>query len=66
MDTVYKLSVYCEEHNIDDIKVMGAPKTIDNDLGETDIALDLVLQPNLSRLRLPRLRVIALFMMSHP
>ena len=60
MDTVYKLSVYCEEHNIDDIKVMGAPKTIDNDLGET------VLQPNLSRLRLPRLRVIALFMMSHP
>ena len=36
MDTLYKLSVYCEEHNIDDIKVMGAPKTIDNDLGETD------------------------------
>ena len=36
MDTVYKLSVYCEEHNTDDIKVMGAPKTIDNDLGETD------------------------------
>lgn len=36
MDTVYKLSVYCEEHNINDIKVMGAPKTIDNDLGETD------------------------------
>ena len=36
MDTVYKLSVYCEEHNIDDIKIMGAPKTIDNDLGETD------------------------------
>lgn len=36
MDTVYKLSVYCEEHGIDDIKIMGAPKTIDNDLGETD------------------------------
>lgn len=36
MDTVHKLSVYCEEHGIDDIKVMGAPKTIDNDLGETD------------------------------
>lgn len=36
MDTVYKLSQYCKEHNIDDIKVMGAPKTIDNDLGETD------------------------------
>ncbi len=36
MDTVYKLSEYCKEHGIDDIKVMGAPKTIDNDLGETD------------------------------
>ena len=36
MDTVYKLSLYCKENNIDDIKVMGAPKTIDNDLGETD------------------------------
>ena len=35
-DTVYKLSIYCKENNIDDIKVMGAPKTIDNDLGETD------------------------------
>lgn len=36
MDTVYKLSIYCKENNIDDIKVMGAPKTIDNDLGETN------------------------------
>ena len=36
MDTVYKLSIYCKENNVDDIKVMGAPKTIDNDLGETD------------------------------
>lgn len=36
MDTVHKLSEYCKEHGIDDIKVMGAPKTIDNDLGETD------------------------------
>lgn len=36
MDTVYKLSRYCQEHNIEDIKIMGAPKTIDNDLGETD------------------------------
>ena len=36
MDTVYKLSIYFKENNIDDIKVMGAPKTIDNDLGETD------------------------------
>lgn len=36
MDTVYKLSLYCREHGVDDIKIMGAPKTIDNDLGETD------------------------------
>ena len=36
MDTVYKLSVYCREHGVDDIKIMGAPKTIDNDLGATD------------------------------
>lgn len=36
MDTVYKLSLYCKEHGVDDIKIMGAPKTIDNDLGETD------------------------------
>ena len=36
MDTVYKLSQYCKEHGVDDIKIMGAPKTIDNDLGETD------------------------------
>lgn len=36
MDTVYKLSEYCREHDIKDLKIMGAPKTIDNDLGETD------------------------------
>ena len=36
MDTVYKVAKYCKENNIDDIKVMGAPKTIDNDLCETD------------------------------
>lgn len=32
MDTVWKLSEYIKEHNIDDIVVIGAPKTIDNDL----------------------------------
>lgn len=32
MDTVYKISEYCKKHNIDDVKVIGAPKTIDNDL----------------------------------
>ncbi len=36
MDTVYKVSEYCALNGIDDIKVMGAPKTIDNDLCETD------------------------------
>lgn len=36
MDTVSKLSTYCEKHGIEDIKVIGAPKTIDNDLVGTD------------------------------
>lgn len=35
MDTVHKLSQYFSQNNID-IKVMGVPKTIDNDLCETD------------------------------
>lgn len=36
MDTVYKISEYCKRMHIDDIKIIGAPKTIDNDLLETD------------------------------
>lgn len=36
MDTVQKLADYCRLHKIDDIQVIGAPKTIDNDLMETD------------------------------
>lgn len=32
MDTVYKISEYCKRNNIEDVKVIGAPKTIDNDL----------------------------------
>ena len=36
MDTVLKLSDYCREKGINDIFVMGAPKTIDNDLAQTD------------------------------
>lgn len=32
MDTVWKLSDYIKEHHIPDIVVVGAPKTIDNDL----------------------------------
>ena len=36
MDTVYKISEYCKLMHIDDIKIIGAPKTIDNDLMETD------------------------------
>ncbi len=35
MDTCYKLSTLCKELNLD-IKVMGVPKTVDNDLVETD------------------------------
>lgn len=36
MDTVDKLSAFCKQQNIDDITVVGAPKTIDNDLVGTD------------------------------
>lgn len=36
IDTVYKLSNYCKIHHIFDIKIIGAPKTIDNDLAEID------------------------------
>lgn len=32
MDTVAKLSAYCKENGVEDIKVIGGPKTIDNDL----------------------------------
>lgn len=36
MDTVWSLSEYCKENKIEDLYVMGAPKTIDNDLCGTD------------------------------
>ena len=36
MDTVHKLSDYIRKHNIQGLSVMGAPKTIDNDLPVTD------------------------------
>lgn len=36
MDTVDQLSAYCEKNHITDISVIGAPKTIDNDLMGTD------------------------------
>lgn len=36
MDTVDKLSAYCKEKGVEDIHVIGAPKTIDNDLVGTD------------------------------
>lgn len=36
MDTVDKLSRYLTSHNINDIRIIGAPKTIDNDLAGTD------------------------------
>lgn len=38
MDTVGKLAEYCRDHHIQDVKIVGAPKTIDNDLSETDHA----------------------------
>ena len=36
MDTVAKYSAYLKDMGIDDIKIIGIPKTIDNDLCETD------------------------------
>lgn len=36
MDTVQKLSDYCKAQDIHDLFIMGAPKTIDNDLEGTD------------------------------
>lgn len=36
MDTVMKLSLYCKKNNINTIKIIGAPKTIDNDLEGID------------------------------
>ena len=36
MDTVAKYSAYLRDKKIDDIKMIGIPKTIDNDLCETD------------------------------
>ncbi len=36
MDTVDKLSAFCAKNGIEDIKVIGAPKTVDNDLVGTD------------------------------
>lgn len=36
MDTVAKYSAYLSDNNINDIKIIGIPKTIDNDLCETD------------------------------
>lgn len=38
MDTCYKLSLLCKEKGID-MKVMGVPKTVDNDLAITDHSL---------------------------
>lgn len=38
MDTCMKLSMLCKEKGLD-IKVMGVPKTVDNDLAETDHSL---------------------------
>lgn len=36
MDTVLKLSNYCNQIGLDSVKIMGVPKTVDNDLCVTD------------------------------
>lgn len=47
MDTVDKLARYCRSQKIEDIKIIGAPKTIDNDLMEIDHCPGLPRQPNI-------------------
>ena len=37
MDTVDKMSKYCKENGVDDVFVVGAPKTIDNDVWGTEM-----------------------------
>lgn len=36
MDTVYKLSEYARANEINDVRIMGAPKTIENDMAGMD------------------------------
>ena len=47
MDTVDKLARYCRSQQIEDIKIIGAPKTIDNDLMEIDHCPVLPRRPNI-------------------
>lgn len=47
MDTVLKLSDYAKKIN-SDVKIIGIPKTIDNDLCMTDHTPALALPPNIS------------------
>ena len=46
MDTVSKLSRYAAAHNID-VRIMGIPKTIDNDLILTDHTPDSAVPQNM-------------------
>ena len=50
MDTVYKLNEYFKFNNYD-IRVVGAPKTIDNDLNLTDHCPDLAQLQNILQLQ---------------
>lgn len=47
MDTVDKLARYCRSQQIEDIKIIGAPKTIDNDLMEIDHCPGLPQRPSI-------------------
>ena len=49
MDTVLKLSEYGKKIG-SPVRIVGIPKTIDNDLCETDIHQDSVLPQNISHL----------------
>ena len=53
MDTCAKLSALCKELKLD-IKVMGVPKTVDNDLAETDHSNGLAVLLNISLTQLKK------------
>ena len=66
MDTVHKLAGFCERMRVDDVKIIGAPKTIDNDRWKQTIAPALALRRNMLRQRCPKLPATVTYTRSPP
>ncbi len=66
MDTVDKLSKYLSDKGITDITVVGAPKTIDNDLCGTDHCPGFEYRQNISEPHLPNWNVTATYTQPRP